>query len=204
MLVENAIKRILSVPHSWVGVEQVSNIQGGLELCFGIHRGRRGKRLATWSLRCLRVHAAEITDFDGGGLALYASDHPAAKQYAARWGELRWPRHSNQNTVLATLYRAHVGLVDDWIPFERNVLPNMPYKREFQPRSGKEFACRGPNFLIRAYAKALRMSGESVRVFPLKVGRRRSGRPRVLQFGTSYVVAEAFTAERHDRRSAER
>lgn len=204
MLVENAIKQILSVPHGWVRVEQVSNIQGGLELCFGIHRGRRGKRLATWSVRCLRVHAAEITDFDGGGLALYASDHPAAKQYAARWGELRWPRHSNQITVLATLYRAHVDLVDDWIPFERYVLPNMPYQRGFQPRSGKEFACRGPNFLIRAYAKALRMSGESVRVIPLKVGRRRSGRPRVLQFGSSYVVAEAFAAERHDRRSAER
>src|SRR5262249_761778 len=148
--------------------------------------------------------AAAITDFDGGGLALYASNHPAAKQYVARWGELRWPRHSNQAAVLATLYDAHVDLVDDWIPFERYVLPNMPYKRGFQRRSGKKVSCQGPDFLIRVYAKALRMSGENVRVIPLKVGRRKNSRPRVLHFGTSYVVAEAFTAERHDPRSAKR
>src|SRR5437879_4278528 len=111
MLVENAIKLILSVPDSWVRVEQVGKIHGGLELCFGIHRGRRGKTVATWNVRCLGVHEAKITDFDGGGLALYGSHHPAAKQYIARWGELRWARDSNQAAILATLYHAHVDVV---------------------------------------------------------------------------------------------
>jgi hypothetical protein len=108
-------------------------------------------------------------------------------------------RDSNQAAVLATLYNAHVDEVDDWIPFERYLLPTMPYTRRFQPRSRKEFACRGPDFLIRAYAKALRMSGEKARVIALKVGRKTSDRPRVLHFGASYVVAEAFSAERQDR-----
>jgi hypothetical protein len=47
MLVENAIKRILLVPRSWARVEQVNNIQGGLELYgsrgyLGFHLGRSG------------------------------------------------------------------------------------------------------------------------------------------------------------------
>jgi hypothetical protein len=203
MLVENAIKRILSVPDSWVRVEQVAKIRGGLKLCLGIHRGRRGKTAATWSIECLGVHEAKITDFDGGGLALYASHHPAAKQYIARWSELRWARDSNPAVVLATMYQAHIGVVHDWIPFEQYALPNMPYTRGFRPRSGKEFGCRGPGFLIRAYAQALRKSGVNVRVFPLKVGGKRSSRPRVLHFGTSYVVAEAFTAEHHNGHASE-
>jgi hypothetical protein len=202
MLVEKAIKRILSVPDGWVRVEQVGKTHRGLEISFGIHRGRRGKRVAAWSVTCLDVREANIRDFDGGGLALYASDHPAAKQYAERWCELRWAQDSNQTAILAALYDAHVDVADDWVPFERYVLPHMPYPVGFQPRSGKEFGCRGPNFLIRAYAKALRAIGEHVRVIPLKVGRKRGSRPKVLHFGESYVVAEAFAAERDDRQAA--
>jgi hypothetical protein len=196
MLLENAIKRIHAGPDRWVRVEQVRNIPGGLELCLGLHRGRRGKILAAWVVRCLRVHEVKITDLDGGGIALYGADHPAAKQYATQWSELRWPRDSNLAAVFTTLYGAHIEATDDWVPFERYVLPNMPYTRGFESRSEKEFACRGPNFLIRAYAKALRMKGETVRVIPLKTNRKRSGRPKVLHFGTSYVIAEGFAAER--------
>ncbi len=56
MLLENAIKRIHTVPDGWVRVEQVHNMPGGLELCLGIHSGRRGKMVAAWAVRCLRVH----------------------------------------------------------------------------------------------------------------------------------------------------
>ena len=84
MLLENAIKRMLAVPDGWIRVEQVRNIPGGLELCMGIHRGRRGKTVAAWTIKCLSVHEVKITDLDGGGIALYGADHPAAKQYTAR------------------------------------------------------------------------------------------------------------------------
>lgn len=195
MLLENAIKRILAVPDGWVKVEQVRNIPGGLELCLGVHRGKRGKTVAAWAVKCLKVHEVKITDLDGGGIALYGPDHPAAKQYATRWRELRWPRDSNLAEVFTTLYGAHIETTDDWVPFERYVFPNMPYTRGFQSRSGKEYVCRGPDFLIRAYAQALRKKGEIIRVIRLKTGSKRRGRPTVLHFGRSYVVAEDFAAE---------
>jgi hypothetical protein len=196
MLLENAIKRILAVPDGWVRVEQVTNIPGGLELCFGIHHGRRGKTVAAWAVQCLRVHEVKITDLDGGGIALSGTDHPAAKQYATRRSELRWPRNSNLAAVFTTLFDAHIDTTDDWVPFECYVFPNMPYARGFESRSANENACRGPDFLIRAYAKALRMKGETVRVIRLNAGTKTRARPKVLHFGTSYVVAEGFTAER--------
>ena len=200
MLLQNAIKRILAVPDGWVRVEQVRNISGGLELCLGIHRGRRGKTVAAWDVTCLRVHEFKITDLDGGGIALYGTDHPAAKPYATRWSELRWPRNSNLAAVFKTLYGAHIEATDDWVPFDRYVFPNTPYTRGFKSRSEKEYACRGPDFLIRAYAKALRKKGETVRVVRLNIGRKRRGQPKVLHFGTSYVVAECFAAERESTR----
>lgn len=200
MLLENAIKRILAVPDGWVRVEQVRNIPGGLELCLGIHRGKRGKTVAAWAVKCLRVHEVKITEFDGGGIALHGPDHPAAKQYATRWTELRWPRESNLAAVFTTLYGAHIEATDDWVPFERYVFPNMPYTRGFESRSAKEYACRGPDFLIRAYAQALRTKGETVRVIRLNTGGKRRGRPKVLHFGTSYVVAEGFAAEHQSTR----
>ena len=200
MLLENAIKRILAVPDGWVRVEQVRNIPGGLELCLGIHRGQRGKIVAGWAVKCLRVHEVKITDFDGGGIALYGPDHPAAKQYQTRWSELRWPRDSNLAKVFTTLYGAHIEATDDWVPFERYLFPNMPYTRGFESRSAKEYVCRGPAFLIRAYAQALRKKGEAASVIRLSTGSKRRGRPKVLHLGTSYVVAEDFGAEREATR----
>ena len=119
MLTEVVIKRIHSGANSWVRVEQVGKIRGGLELSLGVHDGRRGKKLACWCVSCSGLYETQITDFDGGGLRLYTSDHPAAKQYVARRVELRWDRNCNQAAVLATLYQAHIDVVDDWIPFER-------------------------------------------------------------------------------------
>jgi hypothetical protein len=200
MLLENAIKRIHAVPSGWVRVEQVRNIPGGLDLCLGVHRGQRGKTVAAWAVKCLKVHEINITDLDGGGIALYGTDHPAAKQYATPWSELRWPRDVNLASVFTILYSAHIEVTDDWIPFERYVFPNMPYTSGFESRSEKELVCRAPDFLIRAYAKALRTKGQPLRVIHLNMGRKRRGRPKVLHFGTSYVVAEGFAAERESTR----
>jgi hypothetical protein len=59
------------------------------------------------------------------------------------------------------------------------------------------FVCRGPDFLLRVYAKALAAvaSGVRLRVY----GKTMKGRtkPQVLHFGGSYIVADKFSAERN-------
>jgi hypothetical protein len=203
MLIQSAVKLIGSIPDGWVRMEQFRRISGGFEVSFSIHKGQRGKKIEGWSVRCRGVHEAKISEMDGGGLGLYASNHPAAWQYVARRAELRWGRTCDEAKVLLALFRAHVEAVDDWIPFDRylqvgtnwnsaSFLPN------FAPVSGKRFVCRGPDFLLRAYARALEAVGEEATLTMRSSAKPRSIRPRVLHFGDSYIVADVFTAERQE------
>jgi hypothetical protein len=189
MLVEQAIRQMYLVPDRWIRVDWIGRIPRGVDIRFAVHAGRRGKKAAGWTIRCLTVHESKISDFDGGGLVLHTSDHPAARQYLGPWADLRWLRSSNQAAILSTLYKAHIDATDDWIPFDRYVFPEMPYRRGFDVHSREQFSCRGPAFLIRGYAKALRMSGEKIQTIPLKGGKPKTGWPKVLHFGTSYVIA---------------
>src|SRR5581483_5233595 len=159
MVIRKAVKTIESIADGWVRLEHIRRMAGGLDLCFSIHKGRRGKATDHWTVICLGVHESNITDFDGGGLAVYPTSHPAARQYVARRAELRWPRTSDDVKVVVALQRAHVAAVDDWIPFDRHLLINTPWNGtsvlpSFAPISGRNFICRGPDFLLRAYAKA--------------------------------------------------
>jgi hypothetical protein len=207
MLIESAVKMIQSVPDGWVRAEQIRRIRGGLELSFGVYGSRRGKQTEAWSVMCLGVRETKITDLDGGGFAVYASTYPAARQYVARQAELRWSRSSDQTAVLAALHQAHIETVDDWIPFDRYLLmyglyTGGPFERTFA--SGNQFVCRGPEFLIRAYATALRVKGERVQVSLRRTGKPKSGRPKVLHFGSSYVIADEFSAQRQRAKAAPR
>ncbi len=201
MQIQNAVKLINSIPDRWVRVDQLRRIPGGLEICFSIHKGKRGKKLDGWLVTCRGVHEATITDIDGGGLASYPSSHPAAQQYVARRAELRWPRTCDEEKVLGALYRAHMELVDDWIPFDRYLLVNAPWKGtsllpDSAPASGSRFVCRGPDFLLRAYAKAIESIGERAQ-FNLRTSPKvKSISPKVLHFGESHVVADAISAQR--------
>src|ERR1700732_4653020 len=96
MTIQNAIKLIHSESDSWVWLEQTRKVPRGLELRFGIHRGKRGARIDSWSVRCLGVREATITALDGGGLRLYPGTHPAALRYTARRAELRLTWHPRQ------------------------------------------------------------------------------------------------------------
>ncbi|MGA2216876.1 MAG: hypothetical protein ABSG51_02235 [Terracidiphilus sp.] len=200
MLIQNAIKLIHSITDSWVRLDKFHRIPGGIELSFSIHKGKQGKKTDGWIVKCRGIHEAQITDLDGGGMALYPSSHPAAHQYFARRAELRWPRTCDETKVLAALYKAHVAETDDWIPFDRYLLMNTPwngsdYLPHFAPVPGTKFVCRGPDFLIRIYAKALEAIGEQVQVTVRSNLKRKAIRPNVLHFGTSHVVAETFTAQ---------
>ena len=136
---------------------------------------------------------------------MYPSTHPAARQYVARRAELRWPRTCDETRALAALFRAHLKAADDWIPFDRYLCWNFwngtSFCRDIAPVSGSNFVCRGPDFLLRAYAKALETIGESVELTSRGSLKPKSILPKVLHFGESYVVANAFVAQRLDEAS---
>ncbi len=201
MLIQNVVKIVESVPDSWVRVVQVRRMSGSLEVSFNVHKGKRGKRVDQWRVTCRGVHEAQITDRDLGGLRFYPSTHPAARQFIARWAELRWPRPCDEARVFLALHRAHIRAVDDWIPFDSYLQIETPwagssFQPYFAPISGSNFVCRGPEFLVRAYAKALEAIGERARITLRRAPKLKPTKPKVLHFGESYVVANTFTAER--------
>lgn len=205
MDIRRAVKSIHSISNAWVRLEHVRRVTDGLDLCFSIHKSRRGTAVDHWIIVCRGVHEPNITDFDGGGLAVYPASHPAARQYGAPRAELRWPRSSDDLKVVVALQRAHVKAVGDWIPFDRYLLINTPWNGtsvlpSFAPIAGRNFICRGPDFLLRAYAKALEAAGERVQFTLRGSPTSKPIRPQVLHFGASYIVANTLTAERADGR----
>lgn len=187
MRIEKALKEIHSSADGWVRLDEARWLRSVLVLSFGIHKGKRGGRSAAWALRCDEVCDAKITGLDGGGLRLYPTSHPAARQFVAPQTEVRWHGVSDELILAGALYKAHTEAVGDWIPFDSY--------SSIRAISKDKFSCRGPEFLMRAYADALRAIGKTPQ---LALGRRypKEIRPRVLHFGDSYVVATRFTAER--------
>jgi hypothetical protein len=201
MRIQDAIELVYSTADCWVRFEQFRRVRGGHELSFAVHNGRRGKKIENWSVICRGVHEARITNMDGGGLRLYSSSHPAARQYFDRHAELRWSRTCKEDEVLAVLFRAHAEAMDDWISFDSYLLPNRLVSQPFgdsyfTTTSGNNFVCRGPEFLIRVYAKALESIGEPVQVTLRRNQKMKIIRPKVLHFGSSFVVADSFIAQR--------
>ncbi|MFZ0306382.1 MAG: hypothetical protein WAL75_27095 [Terracidiphilus sp.] len=175
-------------------LEEVRRAPKGLILHFGVHKGQRGKRVDAWKITCQEVDEAMIHFGDQCGLAIYPSDHPAAREFTARQAEVRWSGISDQIKIVGALYEAHTAAVDDWIRFD-------PYS-SVQTLSKNRLALRGPEFLMRAYAKALQSIGEKPQLI-LRRGKKKTIRPKVLHFGASHVVANSFTAERCPKKSGD-
>jgi hypothetical protein len=125
-----------------------------------------------------------VSDLDGGGIRLYASSHPVAKQYSAPIATLQWKPNGRGAEALGTLLTAHTRLLDDWVPFERYTSP-----RRIE---ASLVIWRGPDFVMRAYARALRGMGLHTKIV-LKQARRRASRLKCLHFGSSYVVGNRVT-----------
>jgi hypothetical protein len=189
MRIERAVASIHRNPDSWVRLEAAHRIPRGLVITFGIYKGRRGARLEAWRFTCSGVLEAKITAMDGGGLRLYSSSHPAARQFVAPQAELRWSGPVEDPALIGALYKAHIASVDDWIAFETY--------SQIVRTGNDESACRGPDFLMRAYAKALRAFGKETQVI-LRRTTRKLARSRVLHFGDSYVVSNSFVADKCD------
>jgi hypothetical protein len=186
MSARSTIARIQSTPDGWVRVEFLRHVRGGLELELAVHRGKRGPRLSAWRVRCEGVRDTHISDLSGGGIRLYPSIHPAARQYVAARAQLRVADSEDLDRVLGILLRAHVAMVDDWIPFDRYV------KAGGASHRSRRLLFRGPDFLMRVYARALRGRSLLVR-FSATPARKGRARPQVLHFGDSYIVANAFS-----------
>jgi len=201
MLIQDAIESIDSIRGSWVRVQQISRISGGIQLNFSVCDGRRGKVVDRWTVTCRGVCEAAITDWDGGGIASYPNTHPAAKQYIGRRARLVWTRSCGEMEMIAALYKAHVEAVDDWIPFDRYVPVGSPWNGQSSGRgsravSSTKLVCSGPAFLIRAYAKGLKEISGDTKPQLQYFAPRKSVSPQVLHFGSSYVVANKLIAER--------
>jgi hypothetical protein len=188
MIIQNAIKLIHSESDSWVRVEQTRKIPRGLELRFGIYRGEHGAKTDSWSVKCLGVRDSVITALDGGGLLFYPGTHPAARRFTARRAVLRWRGIRDKDAVIGALYGAHIAVMGDWLPFDDVV--------SIEAISRRTSSCSGPDFLMRAYAKALRAKGERVQLTLRGGSKEKSMGLKVLHFGESYVIAAAFTALR--------
>jgi hypothetical protein len=185
MQIEDIIKSI----HGWVRLTQARKIPSGLELRFGIHKEDRGrKKTGMLIVTCRGVREAHITAFDGGGLRVYPATHTAARQYNARRLVLRWDGGRDPIAALGVLYDAHTSAVDDWIPFDRYV--------SLKSLSGAKCYCRGPDFLMTAYAAALQAIGKAPRLTKQRNPPTRTGTLKVLHFGDSFVVATGFAAQR--------
>jgi hypothetical protein len=193
MRIEEAIASIYRLPDPWVRLQEIRRVPRGFDLSFSVHKGRRGGRIDAWRITCLETHVATITAWDLGGIALYPSTHPAAREFVARQVQVRWSGASDEALLMGVLYKAHTEAVDDWIPFDEY--------SSIKTTSDDQFALRGPDFLMRAYAKALRSIGKKPQVIPGRQNRK-AVRPKVLHFGNSHIVANTFVAERYGRKVA--
>jgi len=180
---QRAIGTIHRTPEGWLHIEGIRQGRPGLVLSLVLRKGRTGRRLREWQVHCRGVREFHISDLTGGGIRLYSAGHPAARQYTARKARLRCRPEGSRRDMLAALAATHLAAVDDWVPIER-------YLPMAQAPNGA-FIAQAPDFLVRAYARALPKLGISVRTSPVRQGKART-RPKVLHLGSSFVVAESF------------
>jgi hypothetical protein len=152
----------------------------------GCLQGKAGEKGRDLENACLGVREFWIDDLDGGGITLYSASHSAARRFVAPLAVLRWATGGDAVTI-AALYEAHLEAVQDWIAFDRYV--------DFQAIADGRLICRGPDFLMQAYAKALRRIGAQPRIGSRRKRKAAGARPRALHLGSSCVVATTFLAE---------
>jgi hypothetical protein len=185
---ETAIREIQRTPGGWIHVEAIRKTRAGVVLSLDVRKGKRGATIGGWEVTCDGIRELNLSDLDGGGIRLYRSSHPSAKQYVAPMARLRCRQAGNVVSVLGALAQAHLAAVDDWIPLDR-YLP-------MDSHAKTSFVVAGPDFLVRAYARALRRLDLVVSVKAVARRRRATPAPSVLHFGNSFIVANGFEVAR--------
>jgi hypothetical protein len=102
---------------------------------------------------------------------------------------LRLERVEDAGAAIAVLVTAHARIFDDWVPIDRYLgsFADLP------GRVAKGLSLTGPEFVLKAYARALRsVAGGSLN---RRLKRADTARFRALHFSQSFVVAERFEAD---------
>jgi len=139
-----------------------------------------------------------LTDFDGGGLNLWKRDHPVIQQFSSPKASLIIALGARGFAeCLAVLLETHRDAVDDWIEFDRFVDIN-----RWSKTMSRRLRIVAPRFLITAYHGHLTRAGFSARL--LKRGKplywsgrgwsKRQCKVSMLHFGSSFIVADSFSA----------
>jgi hypothetical protein len=180
------LEQIDKLPDRWVRLGLAVPDGRSLGLLFNVFDGRRGRIAQRYRVKCMRVREWHLDGFDFGGIRLYGSDHPVARQYSASRARLRVAPIADGRAI-AALIAAHTDVFDDWVPCDR-------YLGSFDTlssRVAKGLSVAGPEFLLKTYARALRPMAPSVSVRRL-AARGRAARLQLLHFSSSFVVAERF------------
>ena len=160
-----------------------------LGVLLNVYAGRRGRIVQRFRVRCIRVREWHLEDLDGGGIRLYGSDHPVARQYSSLKARLRLSRVDDAGAAIAALLAVHNRIFDDWVACER-YLGNLG---DLAGRLASGLTITGPEFVLKAYARALRSQASAI--VKIQSKQSRSARCRILHFSQSFVVAERFEAD---------
>jgi hypothetical protein len=167
----------------------------GLTLRLEVDHG--DEQYSSWQLQFERTLEHRLSDVVSYGLNVWHDDHPLIRQYTDPRQYLHFsspPR--NVDEVLGALWRAHVALVNDWIPFARFL--NAEMKPSALLAGGNGLFATGPAYLIAAYAEVLDAQGCGIT--RLELARWRPPKNVVMaQLGASYVVAEELQVTPRER-----
>jgi hypothetical protein len=195
-----SMKQLLDVVQKdhWLLVTSVAHQRRNLLLRFELSPAPKDGTPPVWLVSCRQVREFSLSDFDGGGLNWWKRKHPLLAQFSSPKASLEVDLVDRSHEECAgVLLQAHRRIVDDWIEFDRFISPTL-----WGTARRQRFAIRGPEFLLRIYHDQLEASGFRAKFKKHKRALYWSGfgwseRRRVvsaLHFGSSFVVAESFSA----------
>ncbi|MEX2243843.1 MAG: hypothetical protein WD716_08370 [Fimbriimonadaceae bacterium] len=183
----------------WMRCERVEYGDDVLRLSLTMRLGYREQDTQSWIIECSEVRTSQAP-FEGDGVVLL-DDHPLLWPHNKEVASLSFrgvPR--DLDAVLGALWRAHVGLIGEWIPFTRFM--NYSSLPELLAGGFGQLAS-GPRPLIEAYAGVLQAHGIQVHASNPRMPTYYKndqiivevGNARLLMVGNGHVIAERFDAK---------
>ncbi len=183
----------------WLTVTSVSYERRDLTLRFELFPVPSDGTPPAWIVTCRSVRQVSLTEFNGGGLNFWKTNHPLLSQSSSPKASLKVTIGGRTRAECRGLMlEAHEQSVNGWIDFERFV----PGAASVGAAGGDSFVISGPAFLLEIYRRRLKGAGFAAtrkkhRRALYWSGSRWSERRltvSLLHFGSSFVVAESFAA----------
>jgi hypothetical protein len=182
----------------WVRVKRITWQGSDMMLELALASRRNGTERDSWQIECRNVLGYSVVDVNGGGLAVYGTEHPVVRQRVDRRAHLHfWGKALRVSHILGELLRAHDDTVGDFAAFDDYLGPTHGLIRKLEAGHGR--LAKGPQFLLGSYAAALRENGIKTRLVLQKPAARRKAVG--LHFGNSIVVAQSMRAQQIASRS---